>query len=82
MSSRQKETDFDKASDISSELAQSSGDSRVSSNVQQIISRFQTVQSTAKDIVKKCQEAVEDHKNFLEKYKQCADLLAAATSRY
>ena len=81
MSQRQKETDFDNISDVSSELAQNSGDSRVSSNVQQIVSRYQTVQSTTKDIVKKCQKAVEDHKNYLDKQKKCADLLAAATSR-
>lgn len=82
MSLRQKEPEFDKITDISSELAQTSEDSRISANVQQIISRFQTVQSTAKDIVKKCQEAVDDHKNYTDKYKQCSELLAATTSRY
>ncbi|KAK6636175.1 hypothetical protein RUM43_009828 [Polyplax serrata] len=82
VSLRQREPDFDKTTDVSSELAQTSGDSRVSANVQQVVSRFKTVQSTAKDIVKKCQEAVEDHKNYLDKYKQCSDLLTAATSRF
>lgn len=69
-------------SDVSSELAQSSGDSRVSVNVQQITSRFQSIQTTAKDIVKKCEEAVDDHRIYLDKHKQCSDWLAAALSRY
>lgn len=69
-------------SDDSTELVQSSGDTRISVNVQQITSRFQSIQVTAKEIVKKCEQAVADHKLFNEKYRQCADWISAAQTRY
>lgn len=68
-------------SDESSELVQSSGDTRISVNAQQIISRFQAIQTTAKEIVKKCEQAVSDHKIYNEKYRQCSDWIAAAQAR-
>lgn len=82
MSLKQNEPEFDRMSDQSAELVQSSGESRISVNVQQIISRFQAVQTTAKDIVKKCEQAVADHKIYNEKYRQCSDWIAAAQARY
>ena len=45
---RQNEAEFDKMSDESSELMQISGETRFSANVQQITSRFQSIQATAK----------------------------------
>lgn len=81
MNLKKTEAEFDKLSDESSELIQSSGDSRLSINVQQISSRFQSIQSTAKEIIKKCEQAVEDHKAFNEKYRQCSDWLSAAQTR-
>ncbi|VEN42511.1 unnamed protein product, partial [Callosobruchus maculatus] len=79
---RQNEAEFDKMSDDSTELAQSSGDARISANVQQISSRFQAVQVTAKEIIKKCEQTLADHKLYNEKYRQCADWITAAQSRY
>ncbi|KAG5889994.1 hypothetical protein JTB14_035906 [Gonioctena quinquepunctata] len=67
---RQNEAEFDKMSDDSAELVQSSGDTKISINVQQIISRFQSVQVTTKEILKKCEQAVADHKLFNDKYRQ------------
>lgn len=64
-------------SDDSTELIQNSGDTRISVNVQQIGSRFQSVQTTAREIIKKCEQAVEDHKIYNEKYRQCAEWIAA-----
>lgn len=81
MSLKQTEAEFDKMSDESSELVQSSGDTRISVNVQQIISRFQAIQTTAREIVKKCDQAVVDHKAFNEKYRQCSDWISAAQAR-
>lgn len=69
-------------SDDSQELLQSSGETRISVNVQQITSRFQSIQSTARDIVKKCEQAVQDHIAYNEKYRQCSDWLAAAQARF
>lgn len=82
LSLKQNEAEFDKMSDRSTELVQSSGETRISVNVQQITSRFQAVQATARDIVKKCEQAVNDHKAYIEKYRQCSDWIAAAQARY
>ncbi|XP_060527804.1 muscle-specific protein 300 kDa isoform X12 [Cylas formicarius] len=79
---RQNEHDFDKMSDDSTELIQSSGDSRISINIQQITSRFQSVQITTKEIVKKCEQALADHKLYNEKYRQCSDWIAAAQTKF
>lgn len=45
---RQNEADFDKMRYDSSDLIQISGETRFSSSVQQITSRFQSIQTTAK----------------------------------
>lgn len=49
---RQNEVEFDKMSDESSELMQISGETRFSASVQQITSRFQSIQATAKVNIK------------------------------
>jgi nesprin-1 len=48
LSLRQNEAEFDKMSDDSSDLVQISGETKISVNVQQITSRFQSIQTTAK----------------------------------
>lgn len=75
------EAEFDRMSDDSTELVQNSGDTRISVNVQQVGSRFQSVQSTAREIIKKCEKAVADHKLYNEKYRQCADWIATAQAK-
>nr|XP_022915902.1 nesprin-1 isoform X7 [Onthophagus taurus] len=82
LSLRQTETELDKLSDESTELVQTSGDTHISVNMQQITSRFQSVQSTTKEIVKKCEQAVNDHKQYNEKYRQCTDWIAATQARF
>lgn len=67
--------------DDSAELVQSSGDTRISVNIQQITSRFQAVQVTTKEILKKCEQSVSDHKLYNDKYKQCSDWITAAQAR-
>ncbi|ERL91661.1 hypothetical protein D910_08989, partial [Dendroctonus ponderosae] len=79
---KQNERDFDKISDDSTELVQTSGDTRISLNIQQITSRFQSVQVTAKEIVKKCEQAYMDHKAYNDKYRQCSEWLAAALTKF
>lgn len=79
---RQKEVEFEKIKDDSSELIQSSGETRIAVNVQQVTSRFQSIQATTKEILKKCEQAVQDHQMFNEKYKQCSDWLASAQAKY
>ncbi|XP_037820489.1 nesprin-1-like, partial [Lucilia sericata] len=79
---RQKEIEFEKIKDDSSELIQSSGETRIAVNVQQVTSRFQSIQATTKEILKKCEQAVQDHNAFNEKYKQCSDWMASAQAKY
>ncbi|XP_055711373.1 muscle-specific protein 300 kDa isoform X7 [Phlebotomus papatasi] len=79
---QQHESNLDNLTDESSELIQGSGEVRLSGNIQQIISRFQSVQTTAKEIVKKCEQAVQDHEIFNDKYKQCSDWLSSAQVKY
>ncbi|KAI4462171.1 muscle-specific protein [Holotrichia oblita] len=79
---RQNEAELDKLSDDSTELVQSSGDTHISVNMQQITSRFQSVQATTKEIVKKCEQAVAEHKQYNEKYRQCSDWIQATQARF
>lgn len=79
---RQKEVEFEKIKDDSSELIQSSGETRIAVNVQQVTSRFQSIQNTTKEILKKCEQAVQDHNAYNEKYKQCSDWMASAQAKY
>lgn len=51
-------------------------------SVQQITSRFQSIQATAKEIVKKCEQAVTDHNVYQEKYKQCSEWIQAAQLKF
>lgn len=48
VSLRQHEAELDKMTDDSSDLVQMSGEAKISVNVQQITSRFQSIQTTAK----------------------------------
>lgn len=82
LSLRQNENEFNKISDESSELVQNSGDTRISVNIQQISSRFQSIQNTAKEIVKKCEQAVADHVAYNDKYRQCSEWIQTAQQRY
>ncbi|XP_034936487.1 nesprin-1 isoform X11 [Chelonus insularis] len=79
---RNYETEFDKMNDNSSELIETSGETRFSANIQQVISRFQSIQTTAKELVKKCEQAIQDHADYLEHYKQCSEWLTASQSQY
>ncbi|XP_039285327.1 nesprin-1-like [Nilaparvata lugens] len=82
VSIRQSEVELDKLTDDSSELVQMSGEMKISVSIQQIISRFQSIQTTAKEIVKKCEQAVKDHELYLAKYKECSNWLSSAQQKY
>lgn len=82
VSLRKSEAEFDKLNDDLSDLIENSNETRIAVNVQQMTSRFQSVQSTAKEIVKKCEQAVADHNTYQEKYKQCAEWISAAQCNF
>lgn len=69
-------------SDDSSDLMQASSETRITVNVQQISSRFQSMHVAAKEILKKCDQAVADHRLYIEKYNRCASWLANAQEEF
>ncbi|CAL1291409.1 unnamed protein product [Larinioides sclopetarius] len=79
---RTKEADFDVLSDESQELIAASGEMRISMGTSQIISRFQSMLLTCKELARKCEQHVEDHQQFNEKYKICSDWIENATAQY
>lgn len=78
----EKETEFDKIEDDSSDLIQDNSESRISMDAQQISLRFQSVKNATKEIVKSCTNAVSDHQQYNEKYKKCSDWLMSAEKNY
>lgn len=76
------ENDVDKISDEFSDLIENCNDTRITMNLQQMTSRFQSVQSTAKELVKKCEQAVNDHTAYQDKYKQCNEWIKTAQHKF
>lgn len=68
---KQNENEFDSLSDKASEIMQSCGDSKNTVVVQQIKSRFLSDENAAKEVIKKCEQMVNDHKLFKNRYDQC-----------
>lgn len=75
---KEKEAEFDRMSLDGSELVQATGESRIATNVQQITSRFESVQMTAKEILKKCEQAVTDHREYRSNHSRFVDWLQEA----
>ena len=61
---RQGEGELDRLSEDGSDVSALSGDTKISMNVKQINSRYHTVQSTVKEILKKREQAVILHKKI------------------
>lgn len=78
----EKEGEFDKIADDSSELMQNTKESRISLDTQQMSLRFQSVKNATKEICKNCTNAVSDHQQFNDKYKRCSDWLITAEKKY
>lgn len=70
---KQNENEFDLLSDKASELIQYCGEPKTTIFVQQIKSRFLSDENAAKEVVKKCEQMVNDHKLYKDRYKQCLD---------
>ena len=78
---RKNESDMEKMSDDSSDLSVVSGETRLTVNVQQISSRFQSMQVAAKEILKKCEQAVNDHRHYVDKYNDSSEWLVSAKDK-
>ncbi|XP_024081429.1 nesprin-1 [Cimex lectularius] len=72
--SSKSQDDLDKLN-TSNEFGDLPGEQRLSMNSQQITSRFQAILSTCKEIVKKCEQAVNDHEAYSQKYKETLNWL-------
>ena len=70
---KQNENEFDLLSDKASELMQSCGESKTTVFVQQLKSRYLSDENAAKEVVKKCEQMVHDHKLYKDKFKHCND---------
>ncbi|ODN01313.1 Nesprin-1 [Orchesella cincta] len=75
---KEKEAEFDRMGIDGSELVQATGESRIATNVQQITSRFESVQMTAKEILKKCEQAVADHREYRNNHSRFVEWLHEA----
>ncbi|KAL4710682.1 hypothetical protein ACJJTC_003318, partial [Scirpophaga incertulas] len=76
------ENDVDKLTDEFNDLLENCNDTRITMNLQQMTSRFQSVQSTAKELVKKCEQAVNDHNLYQKKYNQCIEWINSAQHKF
>ena len=70
---KQNENEFDLLSDKASELIQTCGETKTTVLVQQIKSRYLSDENAAKEIIKKCEQIVNDHKFYKDRFNQCQD---------
>lgn len=78
---RERETDLPKLESESADLMESTGDKRIQAHVQQVKSRFQSLLTTTKDIVKKCEEIVKASRLYQDKYNESIDWLKDAEEK-
>ncbi|XP_040360174.1 nesprin-1 [Ixodes scapularis] len=76
------EQDLDSLSDKAQELIATSGEMRLSMAVNQLTARFQALLETCKELVKKCEQHVQDHIQFEKKQAECSKKLAHAQESF
>ncbi|XP_013784499.1 nesprin-1-like, partial [Limulus polyphemus] len=79
---KDKEREVDSLSDSTQELIEASGEMRLSMGVSQITSRYQSLLLTCKELVRKCEQHVEDHISFQEKHDECSKWIMEAQDKY
>ncbi|XP_076314562.1 muscle-specific protein 300 kDa-like [Tachypleus tridentatus] len=79
---KDREREVDSLSDSTQELIEASGEMRLSMGVSQITSRYQSLLLTCKELVRKCEQHVEDHINFQEKHDECSKWIMEAQDKY
>ncbi|XP_067130355.1 LOW QUALITY PROTEIN: muscle-specific protein 300 kDa-like [Centruroides vittatus] len=77
-----KEKEFDVLSDESQELMEVSGEMRISMGVSQVMSRFQSLLLTCKELVRKCEQHVDDHIQFEQKCAECEKWIEEKDKHY
>ena len=82
MNIKQGDNDSDKFSEDGSDFSSLSCETKISMNVKQINSRYHSVQSTVKEIMKKCSQAFSAHKAYEEHYNGCLQWLTSAEDKF
>ena len=82
MTLKQGEGEIEKLSEDGSDISALSCETKISMNVQQVNSRYHSIQSTIREILKKCQQAYSAHKTYEDRYNECLQWLAKAEENY
>ena len=82
MNIKQGDNDSDKFSEDGSDFSSLSCETKISMNVKQLNSRYHSVQSTVKEIMKKCSQAFSAHKAYEEHYNGCLQWLTSAENKF
>lgn len=69
--------DFDKLKGSAQDISQSTGDGRTASYAGQLLSRYQTLAESVQEQVEKCEQNIEDHEGYLNKYKDSVEWIKA-----
>ena len=73
---------MEKLSEDGSDISALSCETKISMNVQQVNSRYHSIQSTIREILKKCEQAHSAHKTYESRYNECLQWLAKAEEKY
>ncbi|KAL5008450.1 hypothetical protein ScPMuIL_014031 [Solemya velum] len=74
--------DVDRFSDDAQTLQQMTGEGRVGTSNSQLTSRYLSLQQAIKEIMKKCEQNVTDHKYYKEKFADCNEWLTKAKDHF
>ncbi|KAK7104412.1 hypothetical protein V1264_019133 [Littorina saxatilis] len=74
--------EMDKFTDEAQTLQQLTSESRVGNFVSQLTSRYQGLLVTTKEIIKRCEQNVEDHKGFVSKFADASQWLIKAKEKF
>ncbi|KAK3090120.1 hypothetical protein FSP39_009339 [Pinctada imbricata] len=74
--------EVDQFSDEGQTLQQITGEARVATAISQLLSRYQSLQHSVKDILKRCEQNVSDHRHYKEKQADCAQWLVHAKEKF
>nr|KAG5692778.1 hypothetical protein BaRGS_009394 [Batillaria attramentaria] len=76
------QSEIDKFTDEAQTLQQLTSESRVGNFVSQLTSRYQGLLVTTKEIIKRCEQNVEDHKTFVSKFADASQWLIKAKEKF
>ncbi|XP_076463750.1 muscle-specific protein 300 kDa-like isoform X7 [Babylonia areolata] len=79
---KRQQGDVDKFTDEAQTLQQLTSESRVGNFVSQLTARYQGLLVTTKEIIKRCEQNVEDHKTFVSKFADASQWLNKAKEKF